>query len=279
MPKFETPQPISVLVEAISANVTVVASERTDTVVDVRPTNPHDDSDIRAAAAVRVKYAAGRLSVRGPRRSGLFSRKSESFDLLIELPAGSSVDADVTVGGCTSEGRLGECRFKTYDGGVALDRTGPLRLNTGRGRIVVERAEGRVEVTTATGEVYLGEIDGSAVVKNLSGTTRIGTISGDLRVNATNGEVVVDHAGSAVLATSTNGSIQLNEVVRGTVELDVTAGDLEIGIREGTAAWLDVNTMTGRILNSMAATDQPETGETVTVRARTYTGDIVIRRT
>lgn len=277
MPEFATPEPISVTIEAVSANIKLIASDRADTVVDIRPTKESNESDVRAANAVRVDYAAGRLLVKGPRR-GLFTTKSESFDVQIELPTGSSVNAEVTVGGCAGEGRLGDCRFKTYDGAIALEHTGPLRLNTGRGRIVVDRADGRVEVTTATGEVYLGEIHGVAVVKNLSGTTRIGAITGDLRVNATNGEVIVDHAGGAVLAKSTNGSVRLNEVVRGTVELDVTAGDLEIGIREGTSAWLDVNTMTGRVLNHMSPSDQPQSGETVSVRARTYTGDIVVRR-
>ena len=58
-----------------------------------------------------------------------------------------------------------------------------------------------------------------------------------------------------------------------------TIGDLEVGIREGTAAWLDVNSQFGRVHNALEAADAPETSvETVEVRARTSVGDIVIRR-
>jgi DUF4097 and DUF4098 domain-containing protein YvlB len=283
MPEFATPEPISVTLEAVTANTTIIAAERADTIVDVGPTDESDESDVRAAASVRVEYADGRLLVKGPRRRGLFSSRTEAFDVRIELPAGSAVDADVTSGGFTAEGRLGRCRFKTYDGGVTLDQTGPVRLNTGMGRVEVTRVSGEVDVSTGTGEVRLGEVDGSAVVKNLNGSTRIGRITGELRVNSANGDVVVGRAGSGVHVRSANGGVRIDEVSRGTVDLDVAAGDLEIGIREGTAAWLDVNSTSGRVHNRMTPTAHPadqaaEPDEVAEVRARTIAGDIVIRR-
>lgn len=50
--------------------------------------------------------------------------------------------------------------------------------------------------------------------------------------------------------------------------LHTYAGDLDVGIREGTAAWLDVNTMGGTVRNKLGAAGKPHT----------YTGDAVIRR-
>ncbi len=57
MPTYETPQAISVTVELSMGEVRVVASERTDTVVDVRPTNSSRKGDVvrRAANARRVR--------------------------------------------------------------------------------------------------------------------------------------------------------------------------------------------------------------------------------
>ena len=50
-------------------------------------------------------------------------------------------------------------------------------------------------------------------------------------------------------------------------------------IREGTAAWLDVRSLTGRVQNSLDAAAAPEpSAPTVEVRARTTAGDIAIRR-
>jgi len=61
--------------------------------------------------------------------------------------------------------------------------------------------------------------------------------------------------------------------------LETAAGELEVGIREGTAAWLDVSSHYGRVRNSLDETDSPEQSEaTVEIRARTSYGDINIRR-
>jgi hypothetical protein len=61
--------------------------------------------------------------------------------------------------------------------------------------------------------------------------------------------------------------------------IESRAGDLDVGVRQGTAAWLDVRTTAGKLHNQLDATDGPEpSAETVDVGARTLLGDIVIRR-
>src|SRR4029450_8496829 len=63
MPNYETPEPISVTLEVGVGNVRVTASDRTDTTVDVRPSDDADESDVKAAAQIRVDYANGTLQV------------------------------------------------------------------------------------------------------------------------------------------------------------------------------------------------------------------------
>jgi hypothetical protein len=61
--------------------------------------------------------------------------------------------------------------------------------------------------------------------------------------------------------------------------LETRLGDLEVGIHEGTAAWLDVRATAGKVRSSLEETGVPEpSAETVEVRARTTAGDIVVRR-
>ena len=56
-------------------------------------------------------------------------------------------------------------------------------------------------------------------------------------------------------------------------------GDVEVGVRAGTAAWLDVSAGAGKVQNALDPTDAPEpAAATVEIRARTSLGDIVIRR-
>ena len=66
MPEFETPEPISVTLEIGVGNVRITASERTDTAVEVRPTDESDESDVQAAQRVSVDYANGVLQISGP---------------------------------------------------------------------------------------------------------------------------------------------------------------------------------------------------------------------
>jgi DUF4097 and DUF4098 domain-containing protein YvlB len=278
MPSYETPEPISVTVELGVANVRIAASDRTDTVVEVRPSDEADESDVQAATQVRVDYTNGTLQVTGPRRAFDFSRKTRSVDVSIELPSGSQLSAHMLMGDLRGAGRLGQCRVKTT-GNVWLERTGPLNLHTGAGHVTADAIAGNAEVSTGTGKIQIGAVEGTAVVKNSNGDTTIDAVTGDVRVRNANGAIDFERAGAGVDAKTSNGSIRLGEVARGSVVLGTAAGNLEIGIAAGTAAWLEVNTGFGHVRNELDNTARPdETVETVEVRGRTSYGDITIHR-
>lgn len=280
MPNFETPEPISVTLELGVGNVRIAASDRTDTTVDVRPSDDSDESDVQAAERVRVDYANGVLHVAGPKaRAFDFSRKSRSVEVSIELPSGSQVSGELQLGDLGGTGRLGECRFKPSCGNVRLERTGPLRVDTGAGHVTADGVAGNAEIHTGSGKVSLGEVGGSVVVKNSNGHTTITAATGDVRVRSANGDISVGRAGAGVDAKTSNGSIRLGEVARGCVELGTAAGDLEIGIARGTAALLEVKTGFGQVHNLLDNITGPgESDETVEVRAHTAYGAITIQR-
>jgi hypothetical protein len=57
------------------------------------------------------------------------------------------------------------------------------------------------------------------------------------------------------------------------------SGEIEVGIGEGSTAWLDAKSLTGSVRNSLQAQDGPaQHAGMVKVRARTRFGDIMIRR-
>ncbi len=280
MPTFDTPEPISVTIAIGAGDVRIVAGDRTDTVVVVSPSDSSKASDVKAAEQTRVEYSEGRLLVKAPKSWKQYTPfgGGESIDVVIELPAGSRLDGEAWIGDLRCSGRVGECRFTTGAGSLRLDITGSLHLSTGAGSVTVDRVAGRAEVT-GSGQVRIGEIDGPAVIKNLNGVTRIGEVTGDLRCNAANGDITVDRALASVAAKTANGAIRIGEVVSGSVDLGTAYGELEVGIRSGTAARLDVRSQFGRVRSSLAASEGPEpSDQTVEVRARTSFGDIVIRR-
>lgn len=277
---FDTETSISVTVELSVGAVRFAASDRTDTVVEVRPSDETDESDVQAAQQVRVDFANGILRVTGPKgRMFDFSRKTRSVDVSIDLPTGSEVSAETQMGDFRCTGRLGGSRFKTSAGNVWLERTGPLHLTTSAGHVTVDAVDGNAEVGTGTGKVQLGRIDGTALVKNSNGETVIGTVTGDARIRSANGDITVERAGAGVDAKTSMGRIRLGEIARGSVVLASSMGELEIGVAAGTAAWLDLNTGFGHVRNLLDTADRPdETDETVEVRGRTTYGDITIQR-
>jgi hypothetical protein len=281
MPTFATPQPISVTVELGVGDIRVVAGDRLDTVVEVRPSDSTKKSDVSAAEQTRVEYAGGHLLIRAPKgwRQYTFRGGAESIDVEIALPAGSHFRCAAGIAALRSTGRLGECHCHSGLGDIHLDEAGPVQLKTGQGDITVDRVLDHAEITTGSGAVQVGTIDGSAVVKNSNGDTWIGEVIGDLQVNAGNGTISVDQAHSTVAAKTANGDVRLGEVMRGAVLAQTACGKLDVGVRDGVAAWLDLNTKFGNVHRSLDATAAPQPGEdTVEVRARTSFGDISIRR-
>jgi hypothetical protein len=281
MPTFDTPQPISVTLELGVGDVRLAASDRGDTVVEVRPTDPAKPADVTAAEQTRVEYADGRLLVRAPKGRRHYGWRSdgESIDVEIALPTGSRVDGDAGAATLYSTGRVGELRFKTGVGEIHLDETGPVEVRTGAGDVSVERAAGRAEIRTGSGALHLGGVEGPAHLKNSNGDTWIGAVAGDVRVNAANGKIAVDRSGASVVAKSANGDILLGAVGRGEVVAETAFGKVDIGVAAGVAAWLELKTGYGRVRNDLDAADGPATGEdAVEIRARTGYGDITVRR-
>jgi DUF4097 and DUF4098 domain-containing protein YvlB len=278
MPDFETPEPISVTLEFGVGSVRIAASDRTDTVVQVRPSNEADESDVQAAQQIRVEYANGKLQVTGPKRVFDFSKKSRSVDVSIELPNDSQLSAHLVMGEFRCAGRLSDSRIKTT-GNIWLEQTGALHLHTGVGHITADEIAGNAEISTGSGKIQVGAIKGAAEVKNSNGDTTIDAVGGFVRVRNANGSIRIERAGAGVDAKTSNGSIRLGEAVRGSVALGTAMGDLDIGIAEGTAAWLELNTSFGHVRNEMTDVTRPdETDETVEVRGRTSYGDITIHR-
>ncbi|WP_448320008.1 DUF4097 family beta strand repeat-containing protein [Streptomyces sp. CO7] len=277
MPSFDTPAPISVTATVEAGSLQLTATDRSDTVVEVQPRDPKRDLDVRAADQTEVRFTGGTLTVRTP-KSGLFGRTGV-VDVTVELPTGSHVDATGSWTQVLGEGRLGEVRVKTSAGDVRMDATGPLKLTASHGSITVDRVDGTAEITTSSGSLRAGVLDGAAVLKNSHGSTTVEVATGELRVSGANGDIDVRRSEDSVTATTAHGTLRIGEVVRGSVQLETSYGAIEVGVREGTAAWLDVTSTSGQVRNSLTASDSPEdAAETVKIRARTRYGNIDVRR-
>jgi hypothetical protein len=280
MPTFATPGPVNATIDVTVGAIEISAADRDATVVEVRPSDTSNEEDVKAAEQTRAESADEHLLVRAPKlRSWLPRSRGGSVDVTIQLPAGSEVRGAGQLTDFDCDGPLGDCRIKTGIGQIRIAQADAVSLKSGIGDISVDHATGHAEITTGSGDVRVRELDGSAVIKNSNGDTWVGVAGGDLRIKAANGSIAVDVARASVGAKSSNGDVRVGEAVRESVVLETHLGDVEVGIRDGTAAWLDVRAAAGRVLNALESADAPEpSAETVRIRARTSAGNVVIRR-
>jgi Putative adhesin len=272
MSSFQTPDPILAVIDLPLGSAHLIASERSDTMVVVNPTDPSRKVDVETAERTRIDLSGSTLIVKVPKSS------EGSVDLTIELP---ELSRFVFKGGLVdlrADGRLARTRVQNGAGDVRLDETGHVNVVSGAGRVSVNHAGGDGEVTAA-GDIEIASIGGNADIKNLNGRTWVGQVSDRLRVRSANGDIAADRVGSDVAARTANGNIQIGEVVAGSSTLATGSGSVSIGIGNGTTAWVDARTKFGRVHNSLEAAGSPDPdAKTIEIRARTSFGDITIHR-
>jgi len=279
MPTFETPAPIDLAINLQVGAIEIVASDRTDTVVTVVPTNPTKAVDRRAAEETRVEFVGQRLTVTGPKPRLVFIGPTESVDLKVELPSGSRLTAELAYGSIRSDGRLGATRVKSAGGAADLDSTDDLWLRAGHGNAIVNSVAGDAEITADHGQIRIGDVSGDAVLKASHGSVQIGTAGGDLEAKLSYGDLDITSALASVSAKTAYGSIHLHEVSSGSIQLESGFGQVTVGVRPGIPAWLDLATKDGHVRNLLDGDTAPEPGEqTVAIRARTNYSDITIQR-
>ncbi|MFE0464236.1 DUF4097 domain-containing protein [Kitasatospora sp. NPDC058965] len=277
MPSYETTGPVTATIEFDVAKVRITASTRTDAVVEVLPADGASERDVQYAQRTTVSYAAGRLLVKGPKNRSPFG-KVGSVDVTVELPAGSEVQGTLALGDFRTEGPLGDCRLKTAAGDLLVDEAAAAVLRTAHGDVTVQLATGDVEVNGG-GRIELGRLLGAATVKNSMGDTSVREVAGQLVAKSANGRITIGSAAGNVEAKTSNGAVRIGEVVGGQVVANTGMGEIEIGIRERTAAWVDASTGLGTVRNALGSAEGPQDAErTVELRLRTGLGDIVINR-
>jgi len=259
---FDSPEPISIELEVEYGAVRIIASDRKTTVVDVRPASEGRRADLDAVERTRVQLAGGRLEVRAPKARGLsrFVRPA-AIDVVMQVPSGSQVRGENAYLDFDAEGRLGNCFIKTSYGTLRVEAAAALTLQASAGNISAGRASGPVEISSSAGDLRLGEVAGPANLKTSSG------------------EIRVERAGGSINARTAYGAIHVAHAVRGQLDLTTSYGDIEVGVVDGTATFLELRSDHGRVRNQLdRVSDASEPADSLKVRARAGYGDIWIRR-
>jgi DUF4097 and DUF4098 domain-containing protein YvlB len=279
MPTYNTPGSIDLAINIQVGRIDVIASDRAETVVTVAPTSPKE-ADRRGVEQTRITFEDNRLSIIGPkpRISWIGPSSAESVDVRVELPIDSRLTAEIAVGNVRTTGRLGATRIKGATGGVDVEETGDLWLRVAHGAATVGTADGGVDITAAYGQIKIGDVSGDALLKSSYGGVQVGEIGGDLEAKLSYGDLDVETALGSVTAKTAFGAINLAEVSSGSIEVDSGFGQITIGVKPGVPAWLDLSSKNGHVRNELTGDSAPAPSDnTVSVRARTQSGDITIQ--
>ena len=273
MPAFDTPGPIAATVVVAGAQVRITASDRTDTVVLVEPINQASQSDVKVASKTKVAFADGQLSV----KTTVSGDQNGSVAITIDLPAGSSLVAYLAHSNVHADGSFGECELHMASGRVQLDRINALQANIAAGEVTIGRIAGRASIDGAAFAMRISEVKDTVKLSSSGGQTWMGHASADLDLSSAHGGFDIDRADGSVTAKTGDGAIQIGRLTRGQAELMNGSGNIEVGISEGTAAYIDVNSERGSVRNSVPSQENPDASDNkVTVHARTRYGDIII---
>lgn len=275
MPTFDTPEPIAVDVRMADGRVNLIASDRTDTVVRVDVGLVAGESEASGAGRrVRVDLVGTTLEIRTP-STGL--RRLHPVAITIELPSRSTLLLRAGSVEVRATGILGACRLDGADTRVALEHTGDLEVNAADALMDIGQVAGSTKVKSAKGELRFGDLAGGAVVQSGRCAVTVGRAGDGLNIASAGGDISVGRAEASVTVRTAHSSIRVGEAARGRIDLATGIGDIEVGIRPGSAAWLDAFSKHGGVRNHLPSREGPgNSTERVEVRTRTRHGDITI---
>ncbi|MET8248720.1 DUF4097 family beta strand repeat-containing protein [Streptomyces sp. NPDC005202] len=209
MQKFDTPAPISAVLDIPAGRIQFIAADRADTVVEVLPADPSKRRDVQSAERAEVAYADGVLRIRTS-ESGNQLLGSGALEVTVQqLPAGSRVEARTSGCELSGAGRLGDVAFEGAYRQIKVEEAASLRLTAVDGDVEVGRLGGPAEISTARGDIRITEaVRGTVVLRTESGNITVGAAAG---------------VSAALDAGTGHGRISNSLKNDGTAELDIRA--------------------------------------------------------
>jgi DUF4097 and DUF4098 domain-containing protein YvlB len=208
MQKFDTPAPISAVLDIPAGRVQLIAADRADTTVEVLPANASKGRDVKAAEQTTVEYGDGVLRIETPSKNQ-YVGPSGSIEVTVKLPAGSHIEAKAASAELRTVGRLGDVAFEGAYRQIKIDEAASLRLTATDGDVEVGRLGGSAQISTARGDIRITEAT--------AGTVVLRTQSGDISVDAAAG------VSASLDAGATYGRVSNGLKNDGTAELDIRA--------------------------------------------------------
>ena len=192
MQKFDTPAPISAVLDIPVGRVRFIAADRADTAVEVLPADASKGRDVEVAEQTTVEYGDGVLRIEASAKNQ-FLGPSGSIEATVQLPAGSRIEAKAASAELRAVGRFGDVAFEGAHGAIKLDEAASVRLTTVAGDVSVGRLNGPAEISIGKGDIRIAEaVRGTVVLRTQAGDVSVGAahgVSASLDAGTTSGRI------------------------------------------------------------------------------------------
>jgi len=178
MQKFDTPAPISAILDIPAGRVRFIAADRADTAVEVLPADASKGRDVKAAEQTTVEYRDGVLRIEVPVKHQRLGA-SGSVEVTVQLPAGSRVEVKAAATEFRAVGRLGDVTFAGAYDQIKVDEAATARITAVAGDVWVGRLTDSAEISTTKGDIHVAEA--------VRGQVTLHTDMGDIEVSAAPG--------------------------------------------------------------------------------------------
>jgi hypothetical protein len=277
MHTFHTPGQPSLQVRTAGGQVTLTAGETDTTTVELIALNGAGEE---AVAAARVEQHGRTVVVDIPRHRVGLLRQGPSVEVVIGCPHGATLDLKAESSDVRATGTFSDASIVTGSGDIDVDTvTHAARLKAGSGTVSIRHNDEALVATTGSGDITVDHSGRQTSLTVGSGDITIGELAGEVVTKTGSGDIAVDRLGGSLQTRTGSGNLTVRRASSGSVRARGASGNISIGIDEGTAAWLDVSTLTGRMVQELGESDAPGEGQPrVEITAHTVSGDLRVHR-
>ena len=274
---FQTPGSNSVLVRTGAGQVTVTAEETDVTTVELTPLNTPGEE---AVAQARVEQQRDAVVVDVPRhRTGLL-RQGPAVAVRISCPTGTDLHVKADASDVRATGTFGDSVLTTGSGDIDVEAVnGTAKVKSGSGTVSAGHVDQALVVTTGSGDVHVHQSGRTASLTAGSGDISVGELVGEVVIKTGSGDIEVGRLDGSLVSKTGSGSLTVRRAGTGSVRANGASGDIGIGVEHGTAAWLDLSTVSGRVEQELGESEAPDAGQdTVEITAHTVSGNLRVHR-
>jgi len=207
-----------------------------------------------------VELHGSSLSVLPPLKSS-GRRRFARTDVKLYVPEHSTVDGRTASGDVAVLAPTAILTVTTASGDVRVseDVRQDLQVKTASGDVRSHTVGGHMSVTAASGDVSVADVGGDLSFNTASGDLRAGSVSGSVEVRTVSGDAAID------------------ALYGGSVRMRSVSGELRIGIPPGRIVDLEMDTMSGTVVNRIAKTARNDSSRSpLAISLKTVSGDLIL---